>query len=52
MITATTNIISVTGASFESIYRNAQNVKIKERMLLVLDMVYSDSIAAQVAKAL
>ena len=41
---------SITRASFEKIYRNEQDVKIKERMLLVLNVVYNNRIAAQVTK--
>ncbi len=53
MMTATSSTTtSITRASFEKIYRNEQDVKIKERMLLVLNVVYSDRIAAQVAKDL
>ena len=38
--------------SFEKIYRYEQDVKTKERMLLVLNLVYQGKIAAQVAKDL
>ncbi len=42
---------SITRASFEKIYRDEQNVKIKARLLLV-NVVYTGSIAAQVARDL
>jgi putative transposase len=38
--------------SFEKIYRIEQNVKAKERMLLVLNVVYQGKISAQVARDL
>ena len=38
--------------SFEKIYRCEQDVKTKERMLLVLNVVYQGKISAQVAKDL
>jgi putative transposase len=38
--------------SFEKIYRYEQDVKTKERMLLVLNVVYQDKIASQVARDL
>jgi transposase len=38
--------------SFEKLYRYEQDVKIKERMLLVLNVVYQDKIATQVARDL
>ena len=38
--------------SFEKIYRYEQDVKTKERMLLVLNVVYRGKISAQVAKDL
>ncbi len=38
----------ITRTSFERIYWNEQNVKVKERMLLILNVVYSDRLAVQV----
>ncbi len=38
--------------SFEKIYRAEQDVRIKERMLLVLNVVYHNRVAAQVSKDL
>jgi hypothetical protein len=38
--------------SFEKIYRYEQDIKTKERMLLVLNVIYEDKIAAQVARDL
>jgi putative transposase len=38
--------------SFEKIYRIEQNVKVKERMLLVLNVIYQGKISAQVARDL
>ncbi len=38
--------------SFEKIYRYEQDVKTKERMLLILNVVYLEKIAAQVARDL
>jgi hypothetical protein len=38
--------------SFERSYRMEKDVKVKERMLLVLDVVYHGRIAAHVAKDL
>ncbi len=38
--------------SFEKIYRYEQDVKTKERMLLVLNVVYRGKISAQVARDL
>jgi putative transposase len=38
--------------SFEKIYRIEQNVKAKERMLLVLNVIYQGKISAQVARDL
>jgi transposase len=37
-------------ASFEKIYRSEQYVKTKERMLLVLNVVYYNKVAAHIAK--
>ena len=41
--------MSLTKTSFEKIYRNEQDVKTKERMLLVLNVVYQGKISAHVA---
>ncbi|MER5175447.1 MAG: hypothetical protein ABJB76_08800 [Candidatus Nitrosocosmicus sp.] len=40
----------LTKESFEKIYRSEENVKTKERMLLVLNVVYHSMVAAQVAR--
>ncbi len=47
-----TTTTPITKASFERIYRNEQNMKIKKWMLLILNIVHNDRIAAQVAKDL
>ena len=44
--------MTLTRESFEKIYRYEQDVKTKERMLLVLNVVYRGKISAQVAKDL
>jgi putative transposase len=45
--------LTLTRESFEKFYRSEQDVKTKERMLLVLNVVYQDKIsAAQVARDL
>jgi len=41
--------LSLVKASFEKIYRSEQDVKTKERMLLVLNVVYHGMVAAHVA---
>ncbi len=41
--------MSLTKTSFEKIYRDEENVKTKERMLLVLKVVYQGKISAHVA---
>jgi putative transposase len=41
--------LSLTKASFEKIYRDEEDVKTKERMLLVLNVVYKGKISAHVA---
>jgi putative transposase len=38
--------------SFEKIYRSEQDVKTKERMLLVLNVIYQDKVCAHVARDL
>jgi hypothetical protein len=38
--------------SFEKIYRYEQDAKTKERMLLILNVVYQGKVSAQVAKDL
>ena len=45
-------MILVNKISFERFYRMEKDVKVKERMLLVLNVVYHGRIAAQVAKDL
>jgi putative transposase len=45
-------LILVNKISFERFYRMEKDVKVKERMLLVLNVVYHGRIAAQVAKDL
>ena len=45
-------MILVNKISFERFYRIEKDVKVKERMLLVLNVVYHGRIAAQVAKDL
>jgi len=42
----------LTESSFEKIYRSEQDVKAKERMLLVLNVVYHGIVASHVAKDL
>jgi hypothetical protein len=42
----------ITKTSFEKIYKNEEDVKTKERMLLVLNVVYNDIIPAQTARDL
>ena len=45
--------MNLTGESFEKFYRSEQDVKTKERMLLVLNVVYQGKVsAAQVARDL
>ena len=44
--------MTLTESSFEKIYRSEQDVKAKERMLLVLNVVYHDIVASHVAKDL
>ena len=46
--------MTLTKESFEKIYRHEQNIKTKERMLLVLNVVYQGKVstAAQVARDL
>ncbi len=44
--------MSLTKTSFEKIYGDEENVKTKERMLLVLNVVYQDKISAHVARDL
>jgi hypothetical protein len=45
-------VTPVNRESFEKIYRYEQDIKTKERMLLVLNVIYEDKIAAQVARDL
>ena len=42
--------MTLTESSFEKIYRSEQHVKAKERMLLVLNVVYHRIVASHVAK--
>ncbi len=42
--------LTLTRESFEKIYKHEQDVKIKERMLLVLNVVYRGKVPAQVAR--
>ncbi len=44
--------MTLTRESFEKIYRHGQEVKTKERMLLVLNVVYLVKISAQIARDL
>ncbi|MER5175531.1 MAG: helix-turn-helix domain-containing protein [Candidatus Nitrosocosmicus sp.] len=44
--------MTLTRESFEKIYKHEQDVKTKERMLLVLNVVYQGKISAQVARDL
>ena len=44
--------MTLTESSFEKIYRSEQDVKAKERMLLVLNVVYHGIVASHVAKDL
>ena len=44
--------LTLTRESFEKLYRYEQNVKTKERMLLVLNVVYHEKVSAQVARDL
>ena len=44
--------MNLTKASFEKIYKTEQDVKAKERMLLVLNVVYHNRVAAQVSNDL
>ena len=44
--------MTLTKTSFERIYRYEQDVKTKERMLLVLNVVYQGMVAAHVARDL
>ena len=41
--------MSLTKTSFEKIYRDEEDAKTKERMLLVLNVVYQGKISAHVA---
>ena len=42
--------LNLTLTTFEKIYRSEQDVKVKERMLLVLNVVYHGRVASQVAR--
>jgi transposase len=44
--------LALTRESFEKIYRYEQNVKTKERMLLVFNVVHQGKVSAQVARDL
>jgi putative transposase len=44
--------LTINKTSFEKIYRNEEDVKTKERMLLVLNVLYNDIIPAQAAREL
>ena len=44
--------MTINKTSFEKIYRNEHDAKTKERMLLVLNVVYNNIIPAQAAKDL
>jgi transposase len=44
--------LTLSRESFERIYRSEQDVKTKERMLLVLNVVYHGMVAAHVARDL
>ena len=44
--------MSLTKTSFEKIYRDEEDIKTKERMLLVLNVVYNNIIPAQAARDL
>ena len=44
--------MTLTRESFEKLYRYERDVKTKERMLLVLNVIYLDKISAQVARDL
>jgi putative transposase len=44
--------LTINKTSFEKIYRNEHDVKTKERMLLVLNVLYNDIIPAQAAREL
>ena len=44
--------LTLTRDSFEKIYRCEQDLKTKERMLLILNVVYQSKISAQVARDL
>jgi putative transposase len=44
--------LTLTRESFEKIYRSEQDVKTKERMLLVLNVVYQRKVSAQAARDL
>ncbi len=44
--------MTLTKESFEKIYRDEEDVKTKERMLLVLNVVYHGMISAHVARDL
>ena len=44
--------LTLTRESFERIYRDERDIKTKERMLLVLNVVYHGKIAAHVARDL
>ncbi len=44
--------MTINKTSFEKIYRNEHDVKTKERMMLVLNVLYNDIIPAQAAREL
>jgi putative transposase len=44
--------LTLTKTSFERIYKVEKDVKVKERLLLVLNVVYQDMVAAHVARDL
>ena len=45
-LTSSVQSLSLTKTSFEKIYRDEEDVKTKERMLLVLNVVYQGNISA------
>jgi putative transposase len=44
--------LTFTKSSFEKNYRSEQDVKVKERMLLILNVVYGDKVSSHVARDL
>jgi len=42
--------LTITRTTFEKIYRSEKNTRVRERMLLVLNVLYYNKVATQVAE--